>query len=210
MKATVLNLPKEPGLFAFLGASMFYRDALNGLYVFGGIYAAGVLGWGAFELGVFGIIAAFSGAIGAWAGGRADRRFGPKPVILIAIVALILVSALSISTGPREVLYMDLGTDEFSLPSLVFFGCGAVIGAAGGALQSASRTMLILQAVPERMTEAFGIYALAGKSTSFLAPLLIGIVTSMSESQRIGVTPVIFLFILGLVLMAWVGRKGRE
>ena len=60
---------------------MFYRDALNGLYGFGGIYAGGVLKWEAIQLGLFGILAAFTGAIGAWLGGRMDDKFGPKKVI---------------------------------------------------------------------------------------------------------------------------------
>ena len=68
---------------------MIYRDALAALFTFGGIYAAGVLGWGLFQLGVFGIVAAGVGAVGAWAGGRADRAFGPRPVIVASIWVLI-------------------------------------------------------------------------------------------------------------------------
>ena len=37
---------------------------------------------GPFQLGVFGIVAAGVGTVGAWAGGRADRAFGPRPVIV--------------------------------------------------------------------------------------------------------------------------------
>ena len=63
---------------------------------------------------------------------------------------------------------------------------GATIGAAGGVLQAASRTMMVRQARPERMTEAFGLYALAGKATSFLAPSLIALTTWASGSQQVG------------------------
>ena len=206
---TLKTLPSQSSLFAYLMSSMFYRDALNGLYIFGGIYAAGVLGWETFQLGVFGIIAALLGAVGAWIGGIIDTRIGPKPVINFCIVTLILVSALTITTGPGEVLLMDVGADS-GLPTLVFYICGGIIGAAGGSLQSASRTMLVRQADPAKMTEAFGIYALAGKATAFLAPFLIALTTDLSGSQRVGVTPVIALFLIGLVLMAWVSREGRS
>ena len=57
LKNTLVTLPSKTSLFAYLMSSMFYRDALSGLYIFGGIYAAGVLGWGTFQLGVFGIVA---------------------------------------------------------------------------------------------------------------------------------------------------------
>ena len=78
---TIQNLPQTPSLFAYLGSSMFYRDALNGMYTFGGIYAAGVLNWSVVDVGIFGILAIISGAIFAWIGGRADEKLGPKPVI---------------------------------------------------------------------------------------------------------------------------------
>ncbi|HKK96848.1 MAG TPA: MFS transporter, partial [Marivita sp.] len=45
LRITLKRLPQNRSLFAYLGSSMFYRDALNGMYAFGGIYAAGVLGW---------------------------------------------------------------------------------------------------------------------------------------------------------------------
>ncbi|MFV0473767.1 MAG: MFS transporter [Pikeienuella sp.] len=209
LRATMMALPRERSLFAFLLSSMFYRDALNGLYVFGGVYAAGVLGWEVFRLGVFGVVAALAGAIGAWIGGHADRFLGPKPVILATVIALIAVSALVVSIGPGEVLFISV-EEGSSLPDWLFYICGAVIGAAGGALQAASRSMLVRQADDGRMAEAFGVYALAGKATSFLAPLMIAVATGLSGSQRIGVTPVILLFAIGLLLLARVSAQGRE
>ena len=212
LKNTLVTLPLKTSLFAYLMSSMFYRDALSGLYIFGGIYAAGVLGWGTFQLGVFGIVAALAGAVGAWIGGRADQRLGPKPVIVFTTLALMTVSAVIITTSTNEVLFIGVGTPEVpsALPTIVFYICGAVIGAAGGSLQAASRTMLVRQADETRMTEAFGIYALAGKATSFLAPLLIALTTDLTGSQRIGVTPVLLLFLVGLVLMAWVRAGGED
>ena len=94
--------PRHRSFFAFLVASMVYRDALAALFAFGGIYAAGVLGWGLFQLGVFGIVAAGIGAIGAWVGGRADRAFGPRPVIVVSIWALIAVGDRRAHDHPRE------------------------------------------------------------------------------------------------------------
>ncbi len=37
-----------------------------------------------------------------------------------------------------------------------------------------------------RMTEAFGLYALSGKATAFIAPLLIAVATAVSGSQQAG------------------------
>ena len=210
LKRTLALLPSRGSLLAYLVSSMFYRDALGGMYVFGGIYAAGVLGWGMFEIGLFGALGLLGGVAGAWIGGRADSRFGPKPVIVATIVAVMVFSCIVISTGQAEVLLIGVGTPEApsSLPTIVFYVCGAAIGAAAGPLLAASRTMLVWQADEDRMTEAFGLYALAGKVTSFAAPFLIAVATEASGSQRVGVTPILFLFLVGLVGMAWVDARG--
>ncbi|MFN7222560.1 MAG: MFS transporter [Paracoccaceae bacterium] len=208
LKATLAHLPKNKSLFAYLGSSMFYRDALNGMYTFGGIYAAGVLGWSVTNVGIFGIIAALTGAIFAWAGGKLDSRFGPKPVIILNVMLLTLVAVAVVFVGRDSVLGVAVDPDS-NLPDIAFYVLGALIGAGGGSLQSSSRTMMVRQAEPGKMTEAFGLYALAGKATSFIAPLSIGVATDLTGSQQLGVIPLIVLFLIGLFLLVWVKPEGE-
>jgi UMF1 family MFS transporter len=188
-------------------SSMLYRDGLNGMYAFGGIYAAGVLGWSVVDVGIFGILAIVTGALFCWLGGRADSALGPKPVIRASILTLTGVAITIVFVSRDSVFGMPVAEGS-SLPDIAFYVVGALIGAAGGTLQAASRTMMVRQADPARMTEAFGLYALAGKATSFIAPLSIGLVTYLTGSQQLGVTPLILLFLLGLVLLAWVKPDG--
>ncbi|WP_372603851.1 MFS transporter [Actibacterium sp.] len=209
LKVTLRHLPENRSLFAYLGSSMFYRDALNGMYAFGGIYAAGTLGWSPVDVGIFGIIAAITGAVFAWIGGHADDHFGPKPVIVANVLVLTAV-AISIVYVSRESVFGVAVDPESALPDVAFYVLGALIGAAGGALQSASRTMMVRQALPGRETEGFGLYALAGKATSFIAPLSIGLATDLSGSQQVGITPLIALFIIGLFLLRWVKPDGEQ
>jgi len=205
---TLRSLPGRVSMSAYLGSSMFYRDALNGMYTFGGIYALGVLGWSVVDIGVFGIVAAIAGALFAWVGGKADQRFGPKPVIVLCILVLLLVASAIVLIARDAVFGIAVAPDS-SLPDIAFYIAGALIGAAGGALQSASRSMMVRQSNQARMTEAFGLYALAGKATTFLAPALIAIVTDLTGNQRLGVTPLIGLFFVGLILLAWVKPDGE-
>lgn len=208
LRATLSRLPRQRSLFAYLVSSMCYRDALNGIYVFGGLYAKGVLGWSITQVGIFGILGTITGATFAWLGGKADDRFGPKPVIIFNVILLTLV-VLAVIFVSRDSLFGIAVPADSSLPDIAFFVIGGLIGAAGGALQSASRTMMVRQSDPDRITESFGLYALTGKATSFVAPLTIGWATQVSGQQAIGITPLIVLFLLGLVLLAWVDPKGR-
>ena len=209
LATTLRGLPRHPSLLAYLASSMFYRDALNGIYAFGGIYAAGVLEWSIVQIGVFGIVAAITGAVFCWIGGRVDALVGPKPVIIAGVLALVCVCLLIVTTD-RTMLAGVALADGSGLPDMAFYLCGAVIGAAGGALQASSRTMMVRQANPDRMTEAFGLYALSGKATSFAAPALVALVTDLTNNQRLGVLPIVGLFVIGLVLLVWVKPEGER
>ena len=205
--ATIKSLPKRVSMFSFLTSSLFYRDALNGLYGFGAIYAKGVLDWTIILIGIFGVISAITAAIFAYFGGTLDKKFGPKPVLIGSIIALIIVCIIVVSMTRESLFGIAFATDS-QLPDIIFFICGGVIGAAGGMLQASSRTMMVRHADPDRPTEAFGLYALSGKATAFLAPGLIALASKISGDQRIGITPLIFLFGLGLVLLIWVKPQG--
>ncbi|HEY0274793.1 MAG TPA: MFS transporter [Paenirhodobacter sp.] len=202
LRARLIALPKQRGLFRFLIASMLYRDGLNGLFIFGGLYAKGVLDWSITQIGLFGILATLTGAAFAWLGGKADDRFGPRGVIIPCLLVLIVTVWAVIYIARDSVFGHAVGPGSI-LPDLAFYLIGALIGAAGGALQSASRTLLVRQADPARITEAFGLYALSGKATAFIAPVTIAVMTQISGSQSVGITPLIVLFVLGLVLLLW-------
>ncbi|WP_421927738.1 MFS transporter [Neoaquamicrobium sediminum] len=219
---TLRRLPGERSYFSFLMSSMFYRDALNALYAFGGIYAAGVLGWSIIQIGIFGILANITGAAGAWLGGRADQRYGPKVVVSWSILILTFCCLLVISTTQTQVLFITVAdaAGGSGLPDITFYVAGALIGAAGGAIQAASRTLLVDQVDRDKVTEAFGLYALSGKATTFIGPLAIAFATaffaqeafglSTQEAQRLGVTPIIVLFMIGLVLLPMVKSRQYE
>ncbi|MCR8548290.1 MFS transporter [Salipiger sp. P9] len=207
LRASLRDMAERPSYRSFLLSSMLYRDSLAALYAYGGIYARLVLGWEITQIGVFGIIAAIAAAVLSWAGGIADQRFGPKPVILTSIWLLILVGIVIIGMSRDHILFVTL-PEGSALPDIVFYLCGAIIGGAGGALYSASRSMMVRHTDRDRAAEAFGLFALTGKATAFLAPALITFFTLWTQSNQFGFLPVIFLFLGGLVLLRWVQPDG--
>jgi UMF1 family MFS transporter len=208
LKQTLTELPKQKSLAAFLLANMIYTDGLVSLFAFGGIYAAGTFGWNTIEIGTFGIILAIAGTFGGWLGGKLDDTIGPKRVIagsitilLAAIVAILLVnkdSVLFVSVAPP----VPGGALFASAAERAYLILGCCIGAVGAPLQAASRSLLIRMAPRDRVAQYFGLFALTGKVTSFIGPLLIGIVTAATASQKSGMATLVLFFVTGLVLLA--------
>jgi UMF1 family MFS transporter len=208
LKETLRELPKQKSLAAFLLANMIYTDGLVSLFAFGGIYAAGTFGWNTIQIGSFGILLAIAGTFGAWLGGKLDDSLGPKRVIagsmmllLFAIIAILLVdkdSILFIAVAPPA----PGGALFSSASERAYLVLGCLIGAAGGPLQAASRTLLIRMAPKDRIAQYFGLFALTGKVTSFIGPLLIGLVTAVTASQKAGMAVLVLFFVAGLLLLA--------
>jgi MFS transporter, UMF1 family len=212
LRQTLSELPKRKSLAAFLLANMVYTDGLVSLFAFGGIYAAGTFGWNTIQIGTFGILLAIAGAFGAWIGGKLDDRLGPKRVISGSLIILLL-SVIWILTVDRDhVLLMQVappvpGGGLFAAAAeKVYLLLGCLIGMAGGPLQAASRTLLIRMAPKDRIAQYFGLFALTGKVTSFVGPLLIGVITAVTASQKAGMAVLVVFFVAGLALL----RRVRE
>ncbi len=207
VRQSLAALKGRPSFASFLAGSMLYRDALNGLYGFGGTYALLVLDWEITRIGVFGIISVISAAALSWVGGRLDRRYGPKPVIVGSVLLLIAV-CIMIAGMSRDAVFGMALAEGSGLPDTIFLICGVLIGGLGGSVQAASRSMMVRHTDAGSETEGFGLYGLAGRATAFLAPALIGIVTAATGDVRNGVLPLIGLFLLGLLLLRWTQREG--
>jgi UMF1 family MFS transporter len=207
LRTTLRDVVRRPSYGSFLLGSMFYRDALTALYAYGGVYAALVLDWEIVQIGVFGIIAAIAAAVLSWVGGIADQRYGPKPVILSCVWLLIAVGIVIVGMSREALLGIPLPPGS-PVPDVVFYICGAIIGGTGGALYSASRSMMVRHIDPDKPAEGFGLFALTGRATAFLAPALITVATAWTQSNQLGFVPVIVLFALGLFLLRWTRPEG--
>lgn len=207
LRQTLSELPRRKSIATFLLANMLYTDGLISLFAFGGIYAAGTFGWRTIQMGTFGILLAIAGTFGAWMGGKLDDRFGPKRVIAGALTVLLLASFTILLVDRDSILFIPVmppqpGGALFASPAeKAYLVLGGLIGMMGGPLQAASRSLLIRMAPKDRITQFFGLFALTGKVTSFVGPLLIGIVTAATASQKAGMGVIVVLFLMGLTLL---------
>ncbi|MEE8189167.1 MAG: MFS transporter [Kiloniellales bacterium] len=189
---TLRELPRHGQIGRFLLARMIYTDGLNTLFAFGGIYAAGTFKMSFEEILIFGILLNITAGLGAFGFAWVDDLFGAKRTIVIALVALIVLSGL--------ILLVD--------SKIWFTAIGCAIGVFIGPAQAASRSLMARLAPAEIRTELFGLYALSGKATAFLGPALVGWVTVWADSQRAGMATILIFYVVGLLLL-WPLRDPR-
>jgi MFS transporter, UMF1 family len=213
LASTVAEARGDGTIARFLLANMIYQDGLVALFAFGGIYGAGVFGWGALELGVFGILLTVTGTVGALIGGRLDDRIGPQCVILGSLALLVLVCLGILSLGREHVLFVIPAAPPApgdglygSVPAQAFLGLGLVIGAVAGPLQAASRSLMARLVKPSEAGRYFGLLALSGKLTSFMAPLAVAVATDVANTQAAGPAVLIAFFGVGGLLLSGVRR----
>ena len=172
-------------LAKFLIARMLYADGLNAIIVMGGIFAVGVFNLEIKELLILSILMNVTAFAGAFIGGFINDKYGSKFVIIFSLIGLI-ISSIAI-----------LFTSSIS----IFFFLAAINGLFIGPIQSASRVVITSMLNKNNQGKGFGLFAMSGKLTSFLGPLLVSTVTFLTDSQRIGFSAAIILLLAGLIIL---------
>jgi len=182
---TLVELKTRPWIIRFLIARLLYIDGLAALFAFGGLYAAGTFGMSVEEILAFGIVLNITAGLGSFLFGWIDDRFGAKLTIEISLLCLI---------GLSTVILLVEG-------ALWFWILGSAIGIFIGPVQASSRSFMARLVPPEQTTQFFGLFALSGKVTAFVAPAGVAFLTAISDSQRVGMSIIIVLFVLGLIVL---------
>ncbi len=193
LRGSLRNVRRYAHIVRFLIARMLYNDGLTTTFAFGGIFAAGAFGMSESQVLLFGVALNITAGLGAAAMAWVDDWIGPKPTILLSLVGLLIPGAVMLATHSET----------------VFWIAGCVLGLFVGPVQSASRSYLARTAPEELRNQFFGLFAMSGKLTSFAGPLLVGWVTWLAGSQRIGMSVVLALFLLGGAVLLTVPRAAK-
>ena len=184
--ATIKKLPKEKNILLYLISHMIYTDGLNTLFIFGGIYAAGTYGLSFEEVLLFGITMNITAGLGAILLAWMDDLIGSKATVVVSLIFLTLLGI------PLLFLHHKMAFWAVALLLCLFVG----------PVQSASRSLMVrLIAHKETATEMFGLYALSGRITAFVGPWLLGVMTLLFNSQRVGMATILVFFALGAILL---------
>ena len=187
LKKTFREVIKYKTIFKFLISRLFYNDGLITIFALGGIYAVETLDFTFEEVMILGIILNIAAGVGSFVFGFLEDKIGVKRVINISLYVLIIATLIAFISPETN------SSKEF------FWFAGVLIGLMIGPNQSCSRSLMSQLTPKEKQNEFFGFFALTGKATSFLGPLIFGFITNF-YSQQLALWVVIVFFLIGLFL----------
>lgn len=205
--------------FRFLVARMLYVDGTTAIVIFAGVYASGVLSWNLIEMLAFGVTLSVFAVFGGFVAGWLDTWLGAKVAVAIEILVTLICLGIQVSISPTQIFFffaVDPAHHAWSgpifqtLPELVYLAASCVIAVSITAAYASSRAMMA-QLCPAGMEgEIFGLYALSGSATAWLAPLLVEHFTATYQSQRAGFASIGILLIVGFAMLMFVRPPGKS
>lgn len=199
----------------FLASRMIYNDGQNVMLAFGGVYAAGVFHWGATESAVYGIILSIFAALGGWLGGNLGDRIGTRRALRVSLAVMMVAAVVSLGFAPGRLFFFIgypagkavVASPLFrTAPELFYIATVMVVAVALVATYANSRAMMARLAPQAHVTEFFGLYALSGEATAFIAPLLVSLATTLSGSQQWGMAVIVAFLALGWLGLGFVNE----
>lgn len=113
------------------------------------------------------------------------KKIGTKNAILVAIVAYSVIALLGV----------------FMTKEIHFYLLAILIGLFQGGIQALSRSFYTRLIPKENSAQFFGFFNMLGKFAAIIGPFLVGFVTLITKSNRIGILSLILLFAIGGVLL---------
>ncbi len=187
------GLRQEKSAFRFLLAYLIYMDAIMTLLAFTAIYAQDTIGLSLPQILSLFMLSQLTAIPGSYFVGRAADRVGGKPAVTGCLLLWVVI------------LMMGIWARSYA----VFVVIGLLAGIGTGALQSVSRSLMAQLTPHSREAEFFGYYALAGRVSAIVGPLLFGTVSSVSGNQRLAVASLLLLVVAGLIVLQGVRVPGR-
>jgi UMF1 family MFS transporter len=188
---TIGQLRDFPDLLRLLVARLFYNDAVIAIIGLAALYMERTLGMAIGEIIIVAIWLNVAAGLGAFGFGYVDDRVGARAAILASLLLLIAGGVLAIA-----------------VPTVgAFWVAATLVGIGLGPNQAASRSLMARFAPAGRSGEFYGLFALSGKATTWIGPLLFGIAVEATGSQRIGLLPLIGMLGLGFALLLAVDER---
>jgi len=182
---TISHLKHYKNLAVFLLAFFFYIEGVNTVIYFAGNYAHTTMGFSEMELIYFFLTVQTTAIIGSIIFGIIADSIGQKKSIIYTLIIWLITVFLAFVIETKNQFYV----------------VGLLAGVAMGSCQSISRSLMSLLTPPEKKTEFFGFYSFFGKSSAVLGPLVFGLVSYLTNSQRFAIISIAFFFLTGMLIL---------
>jgi len=203
LKSTLKELRRFPETLKFLLAYFLYNDGIQTVIAVSATFAAapllrGGLGMETGTLTMVILMIQFMAFFGALLWGKLAGWMGAKQSV---VLSLVIWSAVVIYA------YFGLYGDSRTVQ---FFILGGFIALVMGGSQAISRS-LFARFIPQgREAEYYSFYEISERGTSWIGPLLFGLMNQVFGSLRPALLSLIFFFIVGLILLPFVNVKKAE
>ena len=219
VRRTLLRVRAYRNIALYLLARMLFNDGKVAIMTFAMIYASGVFAWGGAERLLVGVFLTVFAIAGGFIGGWLDDIVGSKKAIVFTIAGNFVALLAAVSITPTTIFFIEFeGLDapvwDFAffrtLPEIVYLLISILFALFITSAYANSRTMLARIAPEGEMTKFFGLYALSGQVTAFVAPIMVAFFTGFFDSQRIGFGSILILLGAGVALMVFVKEERAE
>jgi len=212
---TITHLRSYKNLAIFLLAYFFYIEGVNTVIYFSGNYASTTLGFSMGELIIFFIIVQTTAILGSVTFGIMADSFGQKKSIVLSLLIWVFTIIIAFMTSSPDTYLVKMIASKFDydvgqIQKDSFYFVGLLAGSVMGATQSTSRSLMSKLTPPDRKTEFFGFYSFFGKSSAILGPLVFGIISFTTGSQRVAILSIAVFFIIGLAILSRVKDPQTE
>lgn len=215
---TIMKLRDYKNVALFLVARMLYADGKTAILIFSGVYVSGTMGWDLVEMLAYGILLTIFAIAGGLGAGFLDHAVGAKRAVAIEIGVTILCLIAMVSMSPTSMFFVAVEpgvavweSPVFSTaPELGYLAFAVLIAISITAAYASSRSLMARLAPKGMEGEVFGLYALAGSATAWLAPGLVAYFTSTTQSLRAGFASIVILLAAGFLLLLFVKPPPKE
>jgi len=185
VKATLSQLGRYRQLARFLLAYFVYMEGVSTVVYYTSIYAQDTVGFTVQELTYLYLVLQTAGVAGAVGFGFLSDRIGPRATLILLLILWTMVGVGAAFSFSKEVFWV--------------VALGGALGLAS--VQAVSRSMVALMIERQQEAEIFGFYGISGKLSSAFGPLVFGLISFLSGSQRAAMLAVGLFFLLGLFLL---------
>ena len=182
-------------LFRFLLTLVLYHSGIATVVVLAAVYAQEEMGFDQTDTIVLILLVNVTAAIGAFAFGRVQDRFGSVPTLAVTLMVWIVA-----------VMLAYLATEPF-----LFWVAANLVGIAMGSSQSAGRALIGQFTPPARTAEFFGLWGLAVKLAAIVGPISYGAISYLSGgNHRLAILSTMGFFVVGLFSLWGINeQRGR-